>query len=250
MKLLDKRVIRISIYMIIALTSSFLFRYDILGFYKNWKLSPILFIYKSLLEGLGPFVGAFFVTFLFKVKRNITFLGIPKLKSFLMIITPIILLLFFGVKNDIGLNKHLYGMLLGFWIILYGIAEETGWRGYLQDELSDYKPIIKYSIVGVFWYIWHLTFLGNTNILNEIFILFILVISSFGIGIIADKTKSIFAASCFHIIGNLIGLSPLLNNAFKLNVRIIIVVICVIIWIIIMRISIKGKNIKLKYFEG
>ncbi len=243
MKLLNKKYIRISLYMLIALSSSFLFRYDIFGFYKNWKLSPILDIYKSLLEGLGPFAGALIITFIFKVKRKISFLGIAKLKSILMIITPILILFMFGIKNNTGFNKHVYGMLIGIWIVLYGIAEETGWRGYLQDELSNYKPIIKYSVVGVFWYVWHLTFLGNTNILNEFFIFSILVISSIGIGLIADKTKSIFAAACFHIIGNMIGFSTLFTTVFSLNKRLFIVGICVVVWIAIMKIRIYAKKV-------
>lgn len=238
---LNNKLFRILIFFIISLSSSIIFRYDFFDVYKNWNFSPVLNIFKSLLEGIGPFIGALLTIKLFKINRNISFMGKLGYKSLLMFSVPILILSIIGVSHS-EFNKHFYGLLLGIWIVIYGTLEETGWRGYLQDELKNLKPLIKYSIVGVLWYIWHLTFLGKTTIINELFIAFILIISSWGIGYIADKSKSIFAAACFHIIGNLLGLSSLFGNVININTRILIVSICVIVWIYILRTSKKIKN--------
>jgi membrane protease YdiL (CAAX protease family) len=234
MQQFSSKTIRILIFFIISLSSSFLFRYDVFEIYKNWNLSPILNVFKSLLEGIGPFFGALLVTKIFSIKSEITFMGKLGLKSLLMLSIPVLILSIIGVSNS-QFNNHFYGLLLGLWIGLYGILEETGWRGYLHNELKHLKPLVKYSIVGALWYIWHLTFLGETTIVNELFIAFILIISSWGIGYVTDKSKSIFAAACFHIIGNVLGLSPLFGNVLNMNTRIIIVLLCVVIWIYILR---------------
>ncbi len=234
MQQLNNRTFRILLFFIIALSSSFIFRYDAFEIYKSWSLPPILNVFKSLLEGVGPFIGALLVTKMFNVNREITFKGILGLKSLLMLAIPILILSIIGISNN-QFNSHIYGFLLGVWIVTYGILEETGWRGYLHDELKHVKPLIKYSIVGLFWYTWHLTFLGNTTILNEALILCVLIVSSWGIGYVADKSKSIFAASCFHIIGNIFGLSPLFTKLIDMNTKIIIMSICIAIWIYILR---------------
>ena len=47
--------------------------------------------------------------------------------------------------------------------------EEFGWRGYLQNEFSYLKPIKKYFLIGFIWYLWHLSFLTNTIIKDNLF---------------------------------------------------------------------------------
>jgi len=216
------------------LSSSFIFKYDAFAIYNNWKLPPILNVFHSLLQGIGPFLGALLVTKMFRIKREITFSGKLGIVSVIMLSIPIFILGTIGITNA-EFNNHLYGIIIGVWIIVYAILEETGWRGYLHNELIHVKPLIKYSIVGVLWYIWHLTFLGETTIINELFVAFILIVSSWGIGYIADKGKSIFAAACFHIIGNLLGLSSLFVRALSLTTRIIIILVCIVIWIYLLR---------------
>jgi len=52
-----------------------------------------------------------------------------------------------------------------FWTITFGIGEETGWRGYLLQELqSKYSPLFSSLIVGIIWAGWHLPmFLYHEN---------------------------------------------------------------------------------------
>ena len=230
MQAINQRWIRIIIYFAIALSSSVLFRLNYIGGYATLKLPGVLSVYKSLLEGIGPFLGALIVMGLFRLKSSIGFLGNTGMRSLLMLGVPVVLFFMIGVDNNQHINTHFYGLNVGIWIALYGILEETGWRGYLQDELKNYKPFIKYTIVGAVWYAWHLTFLGHTNALNEVAILVILILASYGIGLIADRTQSIIAAACFHILGNILGLSAEIQHAVPAKTRIWIVAACVVCW--------------------
>lgn len=164
-------------------------------------------IYSTFITGylgaIGPFLGGMLMMYVIKPSDcKMSFTGLLKWKSIALIMVPAICLGFFGTNNNDSLNPHLFGFLLGLYIAIYGILEETGWRGYLQDELKEFKPILKYFIVACFWYTWHLTFLGKTSFVSECTIFLILWASSVGIGIMADRTQSIIYASCFHIIGN------------------------------------------------
>jgi len=234
MKKLNNKTTRIFLFVIISLSTSVLFRYDIFNVYKNWNPNPIMNIYKTLIEALGPFIGGLLITSIFNVKRSITFKGNLNQKSLLMLAVPIIGFGIFGIQNSM-MNKHIYGIIIGFWIVTYGILEETGWRGYLQDELSHLKPLMKYTVVGLIWYFWHLTFLRKTTLVNEVLIAFVLILSSIGIGYVTDKTKSIFVAACFHIIGNILAFSSLFSNVLPLNTRIILVSIFIMIWMVLLR---------------
>jgi membrane protease YdiL (CAAX protease family) len=152
-----------------------------------------------------------------------------------MISIPIILFSAFGVNNDLNLNSHYYGFIVGTIILSYCIFEESGWRGYLQDELKGLKPILKYLIIGVLWYAWHLTFIiQDTSLIFELKMLSIFILVSWGIGQIAAKTHSILASSCFHFIGSILGFSPLLSTSFDSTTRYIICAIALSLWILIM----------------
>lgn len=190
------------IYFIIATTLSSFFRLTLFDWYKGLTLPYGLTSIKYLLEGVGPFIGAIIIFILFRYKSSITTFGSSVKKSIVMISIPIILFSAFGVKNDQHLNIHYYGFIIGFIIALYCIFEESGWRGYLQDELKDLKPLYRYLIIGILWYAWHLTFITQyTTFLNEFKMLGLFVLLSWGIGQIAEKTHSVIASSCFHLLG-------------------------------------------------
>jgi membrane protease YdiL (CAAX protease family) len=57
-----------------------------------------------------------------------------------MIALPILLFTIFGANNNLDLNRHYYGFIIGLSLALYGICEEYGWRGYLQNELIHLIP--------------------------------------------------------------------------------------------------------------
>jgi uncharacterized protein len=226
--------IRVLIYVVIATTISSAFRFQLFDWYKELALPYGLTGIKYLLEGVGPLIGAILMYLLFKKKSCITAFGSSIKKSLIMVSVPIILFSIFGAQNDQNLNTHYYGFIIGITIMLYGIFEEFGWRGYLQDELKDVKPFSKYLIIGILWYAWHLTFISQeTTLLNELKFLGILIFASWGIGQIAEKTNSVFTSACFHIIGNILSFSPLLSTAFNNNTRYLIFGISVIIWIFV-----------------
>lgn len=226
--------LRVMIYFIIATTLSNFFRLTLFDWYKGLTLPYGLTGIKYLLEGVGPLIGAITIFTLFRYKSSITTFGTSVKKSIIMISIPIILFTAFGVKNDQHLNIHYYGFIIGFIIALYCIFEESGWRGYLQDELKDLKPLYRYLIIGILWYAWHLTFISqNTTFLNEFKMLGVFVLLSWGIGQIAEKTHSVIASSCFHLLGSLLGFSPLLSTAFDDTTRYMIFGIALILWIYI-----------------
>jgi membrane protease YdiL (CAAX protease family) len=59
----------------------------------------------------------------------------------------------------------------GIWILLVllnGFGEETGWRGYLQEQLQDrFRPLEATAAVAAIWACWHLpVFFFHDNFVN------------------------------------------------------------------------------------
>ena len=228
----NKKWFRIAIFYFVAIAFSYSMRCMFPEWYKSITLPYGFSAYKSWIQGLGPLLGAILVTWIFAVKRKNTLFGSSKSQSLLMGIVPIAVLSIAGVKNSEGLGIHYYGFILGFWIIVYGIFEETGWRGYLHDELRGLKPVLKYLIIGTLWYGWHFTFLRDgTTFKNELIIYLVLVLAGWGIGQIAEKTNSILASGCFHTIGNIMGLSEIFRTNLSPDQKYLIIAVCLLIWI-------------------
>jgi membrane protease YdiL (CAAX protease family) len=167
-------------------------------------------------------------------KGLITFLGsIPK-RSLLMMAFPVVLFACFGCKNTLGLNMHYYGFVIGLSIVVYGILEEFGWRGYLLNEVYDLKPSHKVLIISLLWYVWHLSFLDkDTTVFNEMRFFSIIVFATWGIGAIAERTRSVVACACFHALGNILFLSTLVSDAVDNQTRYTIFGICLLAWMVI-----------------
>jgi membrane protease YdiL (CAAX protease family) len=125
---------------------------------------------------------------------------------------------------------------MGVWIALYAILEETGWRGYLQGEFANRAPLVRYTITGAFWYAWHLSYLGGHTAIDEIVSLLFIIVASIGIGFVADRTRSIFAAASFHVIGNIMGVTVDFKTLVpSTNTRLLIILICVAVWLVMLR---------------
>lgn len=151
-----------------------------------------------ILEGSGVFIGALLTILFLKKNRKVetTLLGTSKLKSLVMAVIPIIILTSIGVKNVFELDSHLYGFIAVIGTLLYCIMEEYGWRGYLQEELKTLQPWKKYLIIGFTWYLWHLTFLTKATVGDNLFFLAMMLLGSWGIGQVAELTKSVLASAC------------------------------------------------------
>ena len=80
-----------------------------------------------------------------------------------MLAVPAAVMGVLGIDNPFSVDPHLFGIHMGVWIALYAILEETGLRGYLQGEFRNRSPLIRYVIVGLFWYAWHLSYFATTG---------------------------------------------------------------------------------------
>ncbi|MDR2084917.1 MAG: CPBP family intramembrane metalloprotease [Bacteroidales bacterium] len=177
------------------------------------------FFLKAVLEGMGPAIGALVAMLIFKIPMQMSLKG-----NFKNIIIPLSIYWFLPIIliTAVAYFTNLTFPVIGVTtILIYGLLEEIGWRGFLQQLLKPLPKFIGILIITILWFIWHLDF--SLTIGNLIF-LGILFLGSWGIGLVADKTNSLLAVAAFHS----------LNNFFtELNTqKIIILVILIVIWIL------------------
>ncbi|MCK9438036.1 MAG: CPBP family intramembrane metalloprotease [Synergistaceae bacterium] len=232
-----KAIIRISIFYIIGIVLSNVFRFDLLNLYKSKETLTVLeLLLTSPLGAIGLLIGALISLYLLKKERKLSFslFGTSWKWSLIMLSIPIILLAIFGVQNENGLNAHYYGLIGGIGTLIYCFCEEIGWRGYLQDELKSVKEWKRVLLIGVLWYLWHLSFISNQNFIDNIQFLGWMIFGSWGIGKVIDLTKSIIAATCFHMIINIMMFNTLMKNGIDGSSKLIILGVSVAIWILIL----------------
>lgn len=183
-----------------------------------------------ILRGIGPAVGAIAVILIFKKKPVLSLKGNYKnifIPLFLYWVLPVIFISGIGFITTTGtVSPELITTIL-----IYGLLEEIGWRGFLQQELKPLPPFLNILIVATLWFIWHLNFdLTSSNLL----FFGILILGSWGIGKVADSTHSLIAVSAFHS----------LNNFFPEvdTTKILIIVSLLLIWIISLVVRKKHLN--------
>jgi membrane protease YdiL (CAAX protease family) len=235
-KQFDRKWVRIGIYYLIALSISYLARFVWNTSDTTGRPQGLWEMYSNLIAALGPFIGAVAIWATFRPERRMRFGGTFPAMGAAMLAVPALVMGSIGIQNQLSVEPHLFGAHLGIWIALYALLEETGWRGYLQDELSDRPALLKYSVVGIFWYGWHFSYLAGHPASAEMMNLLFIVLASIGIGFVADRTRSIFAAASFHIIGNIL----ITTAAFKALIpaqqtKTMIVLICIFIWLVMLR---------------
>lgn len=126
---------RIAFFCLIAFSGSALHRFV---FPTSGEAAGAWSIYRNWIGGLGPALGAIGVFLLFRYRTRITLFGNGRPYALAMISTPAIVMAGVGLPNKFGLDPHLFGGSLGLMVAVYAVLEELGWRGYLQDELSDF----------------------------------------------------------------------------------------------------------------
>jgi len=230
---------RVLLFLLIAITISNIFRFDVFELKSELEKLPtwIYILTSILLEGSGVIIGALIIIPFLKKQRKteISLFGTSKTKSLLMASIPILVLVVNGVKNDFEMNNHIYGLVASIGTLLYCIMEEYGWRGYLQEELKELKPWKKYLIIGFIWYLWHLTFLTKASLGDNLFFLGMMILGSWGIGQVAESTKSILASACFHMIIQIMMLNALIKDGIDGTEKIIILGISIVIWFVIIK---------------
>ncbi len=240
-----KAIFRIFIFYIIGIVISNVFRFDLLNLNNSKEnLSVLALLLMSPLGAIGLITGAVISIYLLKKERNLSYslFGTSVKWSLIMLIIPVILLGVFGVKNAIGLNVHYYGVIGGIGTLIYCFCEEMGWRGYLQDELKTIKEWKRVLLIGFLWYFWHLPFITNQNFMDNFQFLGWMIIGSWGLGKVIDSTKSIIAATCFHMIINIMMFNGQMTKGIDGSSKLIILGISVALWILILIIWAKERK--------
>lgn len=232
----DRRWIRIALYCAIAFGLSWLARVQLQTSTVTDPKLGLAAMYWHLFGGVGPFLGAVAVWAAFRPERPITFTGSSPAFASVMLVVPAAVLGAIGIDNRFAVEPHLFGAHMGLLIVAYALLEETGWRGYLQSEFRHRPPLLRYVVVGLFWYAWHFSYVDGGPLLGEIVNLVVLVLAAVGIGFVADRTRSIFAAASFHAAGNILAMSAEFKALIpQTGTRAMIAGACVLIWLVIMR---------------
>lgn len=170
------------------------------------------------LTGIGPALGALATFAIFKIKPVMSLKG-----NYKTLVLPLCIYWLLPILLITIVTYFIKGMLpwaIILNILVYGLLEEIGWRGFLHQQLKALPLTINIFILTTLWFLWHLNFEFTTS--NLLFY-GILLAGSWGIGKVADATKSLLAVSAFHSINNFF---PNLDSY-----RIIILVTLLIIWI-------------------
>ena len=221
-----------------ALVISNFFRFNLFGVYESLnKLGTWNKLFFAPLQSFGVLLGALVALFLLRRSRPLkfSFLGTQPRLSVLMGALPIVFFSIAGVANTAGTNPHLLGFVLGVALLAYAIFEEFGWRGYMEDELGSQKEVTRVLVVASCWYVWHLSFLTNFDLLSNAKFFGIMLLGSWGIGKIIRATHSVLAAACFHTLYNVFTIHEkdiLLSNTLKFWY----IGLCVVLWIVIVKV--------------
>lgn len=175
---------------------------------------------KILLRGIGPTIGAVAAFTLFRIPSGLSLKG--TYKSFLLPFTvywilPAVLI----ASVDYWQHKQ-FPIVLMFTVLVYGLLEEIGWRGFLQEQLKPLPKMYTIIIITILWFSWHLNFDLNTS--NLIF-LGVIFFGTWGIGKIYNKTASLLGVAGVHS----------LNNFFRNGLHetaLILIAILLTIWVI------------------
>ena len=175
--------------------------------------------FKVVLQGISPAIAAMAAFYIFKIKPTLNLKG-----SYSKTSTPFLLYWALPVVLISGAAYFIKGTIAPITVIsilLYGLLEEIGWRGFLQRELKPLPDFLNILLVATLWFIWHLNFdLTSSNLL----FFAILILGSWGIGKVADSTHSLLAVSAFHS----------LNNFFPAmdTIKTILLITLLLIWVI------------------
>lgn len=223
-----------------------IFRKDIFGISELIKgLPEWITIFYGVLGAAGILAGALLALHLMKRKKKpqYTFYGSSKRYSLLIAAIPVILITAFGLNNNSGINNHFFGFIVAISIMVYCYFEEIGWRGYLHDELQSIKQWQRVLIIGFLWWFWHLDFYGNFYLINDLIILGIFIASAWGLGVLIERTKSVLTVTAAHMAVNIIVFSPFVSGGMTQNQLFTILAISVTLWIVIIFLWEKKKQI-------
>ena len=165
---------------------------------KTNLLSEANIYLRIIARGIGPTLGVIVACLVCKIKFSpMTLKGNYKSFVFPSLVFGIVPIFLFPLFTLI--TKGTFPIFYVFMIFFYGLLEEIGWRGFLQQQLQGLPKIWNILIVAILWFVWHLNF--DITAMNMIF-LGLLIFGAWGIGIVANKTKSLLAVTAFHSLNN------------------------------------------------
>jgi uncharacterized protein len=192
--------------------------------YSNLTGNYLISEWSYLPACLGPFLAALFLFLIQKKhKRKITFWGNDIFKNSFIALTPLLVFTIIGLENTQQQNNHFYGLVFAGINLIYGIGEEIGWRGYLQDALEPLNKNFRFLLIGIMWWAWHFRF---QNSFDWTVFLAVCVGGSFLIGKFADDTQSFFCAAGLH---SLIIITT--NSGAMTNSKLFAGVLVILIWL-------------------
>jgi len=123
-----------------------------------------------------------------------------------------LLALLYALLNGTPNGASWYMLPLGFLVMIpfVGIAEEAGWRGFLQPALEERLPFpVSVFLTAAIWYVWHLDqWLDPTsNHYGDSLLGFgiTILIWAFASAALYKATKSILACAVYHAFMDAIG---------------------------------------------
>ena len=187
----------ITLYVLLALGFSYPVQQGYFeDFFHSITADSIISASDYLMAGLSTTIAALIVfSFHRNVSNRITIGGDDKIKNSLILMLPMVAFSLCGLSNDFGMNESLYGFYFASINTVYALAEEYGWRKYLQNALEGLNRNYKYIFIGLVWWIWHFRFESQFD-----FYIFPLICIGGGylLGKLADDCKSILPVASMH----------------------------------------------------
>ncbi|HEU0126338.1 MAG TPA: CPBP family intramembrane glutamic endopeptidase [Flavobacterium sp.] len=172
-----------------------------------------------LLRGVGPALGALAAIKIFSLDNPMSLKGIYK--NALVPFAVYWLLPAFLIAGVYYFIIGKFPILLMFTVLVYGLLEEIGWRGFLQEQLKSLPKFTSILIIAVLWFAWHLNFDMTSS--NMIFF-GIIFFGSWGIGKVYTSTGSLLAVAGVHS----------LNNFFRNGLHdteLTLIIVLLVIWV-------------------
>lgn len=244
---------RVIIFMLIATALSNLARFDLFDLQAAlqqlpaaWKIVLIV-----LAEGAGIWLAALWARAHYRNQYRqtmqsaapaaampalpISLLGDIAWIPLLMAALAISALTLSGVQNSYGLNPHSYALIAASMTLLYCIMEEYGWRGYLQTELAALGNWPKYLLIGACWYGWHLTFLTDASVADNAQFFALSVLGSWGLGQVADATRSVFACACLHMLIQISMFNALFRSGLSAEQKLWLIPLLLVCYVLLIK---------------
>ncbi len=214
---------------------------------EGGEVSLLDFTLKAAIPVHGPHMAAVLLTYLRAGKpglkalyRRATKLNVGIQWYLIAFFLPFIIILIAEILAALGgetlPSSSVSGSLILVYFILFlivpGIGEEMGWRGYAQPALQrKFNPTISSLIIGIFWALWHFpSFLDPTSIYRDAnFGLFLIMVVALAViyGWLYNNTGSIFFPIIYHTMHDL-AISVLYNPNINIVVHVIIALILVV----------------------